>query len=173
RAAELLGFIVDQEKTTEDAAAKGPEKFQTKFAGHIGSCPSFAVRSIEKKRTTSRPPAPFITSTLQQGASSRLGFGAQRAMRTAQSLYEAGHITYMRTDSTNLSADALNMARSYIQKTFGDRYLPEKPNFYSSSNKSAQEAHEAIRPTDASFNPEAAHAKLGADESKLYALIWR
>src|SRR5439155_26739449 len=67
---------------------------------------------------------------------------------------------------------ALNMARAYIQKTFGDRYLPEKPNFYSSSNKSAQEAHEAIRPTDASFSPAEAHAKLGSDESKLYQLIW-
>jgi DNA topoisomerase-1 len=171
-AAELLGFIVDSEETTEDAEAKGPEKFPTKFAGHLDSCPPFAVRSIEKKRTTSRPPAPFITSTLQQGASSRLGFGAQRAMRIAQGLYEAGHITYMRTDSTNLSAEALSMARSYIQKEFGPKYLPEKPNFFSSSNKSAQEAHEAIRPTDAGFNPAAAHAKLSTDESKLYTLIW-
>ena len=131
------------------------------------------MRSIEKKRTTSKAPAPFITSTLQQAASSRLSFGAKRTMTIAQHLYESGHITYMRTDSTNLSAEALTMARSYIGKTFGDRYLPEKPNFYSSSNKSAQEAHEAIRPTDASFNPDAAHSKLGADESKLYALIWR
>jgi DNA topoisomerase-1 len=172
RAAELLGFIVDSEQTTEDAEAKGPEKHPTKFLGHLGHCPQFGVRSIEKKRTTSRPPAPFITSTLQQGASSRLGFGAQRAMRIAQTLYEAGHITYMRTDSTHLSAEALAMARSYIQSAFGDRYLPEKPNFYSSSNKSAQEAHEAIRPTDANFNPSAAHARLSTDEHKLYQLIW-
>jgi DNA topoisomerase-1 len=172
RAAELLGFILDKDATTEDAQAKGPERFQTKFTGHIASCPQFSVRSIEKKRTTSRPPAPFITSTLQQGASSRLGMGAQRTMRIAQTLYEAGYITYMRTDSTNLSGEALNMARTYIKGAFGDRYVPEKPNFYSSSNKSAQEAHEAIRPTDANFTPQQAHAKLAGDEYKLYQLIW-
>src|SRR5437763_4087498 len=172
RAAEALGFVVDQENTTEDPDGKGPARFLTKYAGRLGNCPGFTIRSIEKKRTTSRPPAPFITSTLQQGASSRLGMGAQRAMRLAQGLYEAGHITYMRTDSTNLSGDALTMVRGYIDKEFGKKYLPEKPNFYSSSNKSAQEAHEAIRPTDASFTPKAAHAKLGADEFKLYQLIW-
>jgi DNA topoisomerase-1 len=172
RAAELLGFILDNETTTEEPSAKGPEKFQTRFAGHLGSCPQFEVRTIDKKRTTSRPPAPFITSTLQQGASSRLGFGAKRTMQSAQRLYEAGHITYMRTDSTALSAEALTMARSYIQGAFGDRYLPEKPNFYSSSNKSAQEAHEAIRPTDANFTPADAHAKLAGDDYKLYQLIW-
>jgi len=172
RVAELLGLVIDKNETTEDAEGKGPAKYLTKIAGHIAKCPPFTVRSIEKKRTTSKPPAPFITSTLQQGASSRLGLGAQRTMRLAQNLYEAGHITYMRTDSTNLSGDALNMVRSYISKEFGDKYLPEKPNFYSSSNKSAQEAHEAIRPTDASLDPQEAHSKLGADESKLYQLIW-
>jgi DNA topoisomerase-1 len=173
KAAELLGFLVDKEDSAEDAEAKGPARNLTSYAGHLANCPPFVVKSIEKKRTTSKAPAPFITSTLQQGASSRLSFAAKRTMTVAQHLYESGHITYMRTDSTNLSAEALNMARSYIGKTFGDKYLPEKPNFYSSSNKSAQDAHEAIRPTDASFNPEAAHAKLGADESKLYALIWK
>src|SRR6202042_3110015 len=96
----------------------------------------------------------------------------KQTMQMAQHLYEAGHITYMRTDSTNLSGDALNMVRSYIGKEFGPKYLPEKPNFYSSSNKSAQEAHEAIRPTDAALSPHEAHSKLGADESKLYQLIW-
>ena len=172
KAAELLGFIIDKENSTEDAEAKGPEKHLTKYLGHLATCPSFAVRSIEKKRTTSRPPAPFITSTLQQGASSRLGYGAQRTMRVAQTLYEAGHITYMRTDSTHLSAEALTMARSYIKGTFGDKYLPDKPNFFSSSNKAAQEAHEAIRPTDTNFTPALAHAKLSADDHKLYQLIW-
>jgi DNA topoisomerase-1 len=171
-AAELLGFVVDKEDTTEDAEAKGPEKLQTRYLGHLGSCPSFTVRAIEKKRTSSRPPAPFITSTLQQGASSRLGYGAQRTMRIAQSLYESGYITYMRTDSTHLSADALTMARGYIKSTFGDKYLPEKPNFFSSSNKTAQEAHEAVRPTDANFTPANAHAKLSPDDYKLYQLIW-
>jgi DNA topoisomerase-1 len=172
RAAELLGFIVDRDETNEDPDAKGPAKHLTRLFGHLGTCPQFAVRSIEKKRTTSRPPAPFITSTLQQGASSRLGFGAQRTMRLAQTLYETGAITYMRTDSTNLSGEALTMARSYIKSTFGDRYVPEKPNFYASSNKSAQEAHEAIRPTDVNLTPTAAKEKLGTDEAKLYQLIW-
>ncbi len=172
RAAELLGLIVDKDETTEDAEGKGPAKNLTKISGHIASCPPFTVRSIEKKRTTSKPPAPFITSTLQQAASSRLSFGAQRTMRIAQSLYEAGHITYMRTDSTNLSADALKMVRTYINDEFGQKYLPEKANVYASSNKSAQEAHEAIRPTDVALNPRDAHAKLGADEYKLYQLIW-
>src|SRR3954451_1721301 len=172
RAAELLGFAVDKVDTVEDADAKGPAQHLTTISGHLAKCPAFAVRSIEKKRTTSRPPAPYITSTLQQGAASRLGFSADRAMRLAQTLYEAGYITYMRTDSTHLSADALTMVRSFIQSEFGEKYLPEKPNFYTSSNKSAQEAHEAIRPTDANFTPQDAHAKLSGDEYKLYQLIW-
>jgi DNA topoisomerase-1 len=172
RIAELLGFITDKVNTTEDPEGKGPAKYLTTMTGHLAKCPPFTIRSIEKKRSNSRPPAPFITSTLQQGASSRLGMGAQRTMRIAQTLYESGYITYMRTDSTNLSDEALNMARSYVQKAFGDKYVPEKPNFYSSSNKSAQEAHEAIRPTDASFSPQVAHAKLGQDEYKVYQLIW-
>ena len=94
-------------------------------------------------------------------------------MKLAQTLYEGGLITYMRTDSTNLSAEALNMARAYISTEFGSKYLPAKPNFYSSSNKSAQEAHEAIRPTDAKLTPADARAKLGHDEARLYELIWR
>src|SRR6476659_2145780 len=172
KAAELLGFLADKENNTEDTDAKGPAKNLTTYTGHLGKCPAFAVRSIETKRTSSKPKAPFITSTLQQDASSRLSFGAKRTMTTAQHLYESGHITYMRTDSTNLSAEALNMARSYIAKEFGDKYLPAKPNFYASSNKSAQEAHEAIRPTDASFTPTDAHATLSPDEYKLYQLVW-
>jgi len=172
RIAEALGFVVADEQNTNDPQGKGPAANLTKFVGKIQNPPKFIVQSIEKKRVTSKPSAPFITSTLQQGASSRLSFGAQRTMRIAQSLYEAGHITYMRTDSTNLSAEALNMARTYITKNFGDRYVPDKANIYSSSNKSAQEAHEAIRPTDLSLTPDAAHEKLGPDDSRLYQLIW-
>ena len=172
RAAELLGFTVDRDETTEDAEAKGPARSLTHLEGHLANCPRFTVRAIERKRTTSKPSAPFITSTLQQSASSRLSFGAQRTMRLAQTLYESGHITYMRTDSTHLSAEALTMARDYIKQAFGDRYLPDKPNTYASSNKSAEEAHEAIRPTDVTLAPAAAKAKLGADEWKLYQLIW-
>jgi DNA topoisomerase-1 len=172
KAAELLGFVLDKDQTTEDKEAKGPAQKVTRFFGHLGSCPKFTVRSIEKKRTTSRPPAPFITSTLQQGAASRLHMSAKRAMQVAQGLYEAGHITYMRTDSTHLSADAIGIARSFIKKEFGDRYVPDKANVYASSNKSAQEAHEAIRPTDVTFTPELARAKLGNDDAKLYQLVW-
>jgi DNA topoisomerase-1 len=131
------------------------------------------VRTIEKKRTTSKPPAPFITSTLPAGGVIALElWRAEDRCVPAQTLYEGGYITYMRTDSTNLSQEAVSMARSYVGKEFGAKYVPEKPNFYSSSNKSAQEAHEAIRPTDAAFTPKDAHAKLGTDESKLYQLIW-
>ena len=172
RAAELLGFVVDRDRVTEDPDARGPARNLVKLEGHVADCPRFVIRSIEKKRTTSKPPAPFITSTLQQAASSRLSYGAQRTMRLAQTLYESGHITYMRTDSTNLSPEAVQMARDFIGREFGQRYLPPQPNTYASSNKSAQEAHEAIRPTDVAYAPAEAKAKLGADEWKLYQLIW-
>lgn len=172
-AAEALGYVVSKEEIGNDPNAKGPAQHPSQLVGSLGNAqPKFVVESVEKKRTTSRPPGPFITSTLQQGAASRLGMGAQRTMRIAQTLYEQGYITYMRTDSTHLSGEALSMVRGYIPKEFGPRYLPEKPNFYSSSNKGAQEAHEAIRPTDVTFNPSAAKAKLGADEFRLYQLIW-
>jgi DNA topoisomerase-1 len=171
RVAELLGFKLEKEEVTADPEAKGPAAEQVRFIGQLADAPKFAVKSIEKKRGTSKPPAPFITSTLQQAASSRLSFGAQRTMRLAQTLYESGHITYMRTDSTNLSADAITMARDFVRQTYGEKYVPEKANVYASS-KSAQEAHEAIRPTDAAFTPKEAHAKLGGDEYKVYQLIW-
>jgi len=169
---EALGFVVDREIVTEDPEGKGPARNVVRIKGHTAVYPPSSVQKIEKKRTSSRPPAPFITSTLQQAASSRLGFAAARTMRIAQTLYESGYITYMRTDSTNLSGESLQMVRSYIEQTFGNQYLPEKPNFYASSNKSAQEAHEAIRPTDVAFTPEQARNKLAADEFKLYQLIW-
>jgi DNA topoisomerase-1 len=171
-AAELLGFAISEVKTVEDATAKGSARNVTTLIGRMDKCPAFTVRSTETNPRFDNPLPPLITSTLQQTASSHLGFGADRTMRLAQTLYESGHITYMRTDSTNLSADAIGMVRTYIPKEYGAKYLPEKAKFYSSSNKSAQEAHEAIRPTEVSFNPQAAHAKLGSDEGKLYTLIW-
>ena len=170
--AQAVGLVITQEQTTEDPEGKGPAKHLVTIAGRLGQLPQYVVKSVERKRSTSRPPAPFITSTLQQSASSRLAMGAQRTMRLAQTLYESGHITYMRTDSTNLSGDALGMVRNYISKTFGPDYLPAKPNFYASPNKSAQEAHEAIRPTDTAFSPQVAAGKLSTDELKLYTLIW-
>jgi DNA topoisomerase-1 len=129
------------------------------------------VSNREDKPSKSMPSAPFITSTLQQAASNKLGYGVKRTMGLAQRLYEAGHITYMRTDSTNLSQDAIAMARDYIKKSFGQQYLPEKPRVYG-SKQNAQEAHEAIRPTNVS--KEAAFlTDMDADAKKLYELIWR
>ncbi|TRX74862.1 type I DNA topoisomerase [Pseudomonas mangiferae] len=132
---------------------------------------SYSVVKREDKPTSSRPSAPFITSTLQQAASNRLGFGVKKTMMMAQRLYEAGYITYMRTDSTNLSADALAMARSFIEDEFGKQYLPAKANVYS-SKEGAQEAHEAIRPSDVNLRP-AQLSGMERDAERLYELIWR
>jgi len=131
----------------------------------------YLVESRESKPTSSRPSAPFITSTLQQAASTRLGFGVKKTMMMAQRLYEAGYITYMRTDSTNLSQEALDSCRAYIEDNFGNKYLPESPNRYG-SKEGAQEAHEAIRPSSVKVN--AAHlGDMERDAQRLYELIWR
>lgn len=132
---------------------------------------TYKVAKREDKPTRTRPNAPFITSTLQQAASTRLGFSVKKTMTLAQRLYEAGHITYMRTDSTNLSQDAINMVRGFIEDEFGKKYLPEKPNFYS-SKEGAQEAHEAIRPSDVNAKP-GDISGLERDAERLYELIWR
>ncbi len=131
----------------------------------------YQVTNIEEKPTKSNPTAPFITSTLQQAASTRLGFGVKKTMMLAQRLYEAGYITYMRTDSTNLSQDALNMVRDYIGKNYGDKYLPKSPNVYT-SKKNSQEAHEAIRPSDVNISATSL-SDVDVDAVKLYQLIWR
>ncbi|PJG85850.1 type I DNA topoisomerase [Conservatibacter flavescens] len=153
------------------------KKFDPKNAEQAQSAVDFLqvsdyiVTDLETKPTSSRPRAPFITSTLQQTASTRLGFGVKKTMMLAQRLYEAGYITYMRTDSTNLSQDALVMARGYIDKHFGGAYLPEKPNFYSSKDN-AQEAHEAIRPSDVNVLADNLSG-MDKDAVRLYDLIWR
>lgn len=131
----------------------------------------YIVTEVETKPTQSRAKAPFITSTLQQTASTRLGFGVKKTMLLAQRLYEAGYITYMRTDSTNLSQDALTMARAYISDNFSAAYLPEKPNYYS-SKENAQEAHEAIRPSDIQLKADDLQG-MEKDAIRLYDLIWR
>ena len=144
---------------------------QTQAAVALLQKARFEVVDREDKPTSSKPGAPFITSTLQQAASTRLGFGVKKTMMMAQRLYEAGHITYMRTDSTNLSQDAIAMARGYIDENFGARYLPSSANTYASKENS-QEAHEAIRPSD--VNVQAEKLKdMEADAQKLYQLIWR
>lgn len=160
-----------------DVTAFKGKKFAPKNAEQAQSAVDFLTKSefivsdLETKPTTSRPRPPFITSTLQQAASTRLGFSVKKTMMLAQRLYEAGYITYMRTDSTNLSQDALGMVRGYIEQHFGGNYLPAKPNFYS-SKENAQEAHEAIRPSD--VNVFAAHLSgMEKDAERLYDLIWR
>ncbi|MFK7871691.1 MAG: type I DNA topoisomerase [Oligoflexales bacterium] len=129
------------------------------------------VLKVEKSPARSKPSAPFITSTLQQAASTRLGYGVKKTMVLAQQLYEAGFISYMRTDSTNLSADAVTACREFIQTKFGGKYLPDAPLSYS-SKKSAQEAHEAIRPTDLLKQPHDM-TSLDKDARQLYEIIWR
>jgi DNA topoisomerase-1 len=142
---------------------------------------AYKVATIEKKQVRRNPYPPFITSTLQQEASRKLRFGATKTMRTAQKLYEGadiggetvGLITYMRTDGVTLSNDAITAARKLIKNKFGDNYLPEAPRTYKSKVKNAQEAHEAIRPTDIFRTPESVAAHLSEEEAKLYELIWK
>ncbi len=132
---------------------------------------AYKIVNREDKPTQSKPSAPFITSTLQQAASTRLGFSVKKTMMLAQRLYEAGFITYMRTDSTNLSADAVAACRDFISKNYGEKYLPNKPNVYS-SKEGAQEAHEAIRPSDVQLHPNKISG-VERDAERLYGLIWQ
>jgi DNA topoisomerase I len=143
---------------------------------------AYEIGKIKKGTRKKSPAAPFITSTLQQEASRKLGFTAKRTMTLAQQLYEGidigssgtvGLITYMRTDSTNISVEAQKEARAFIQKQYGDDYLPEKPPVYRTRVKGAQEAHEAIRPTSVNRRPEELKAFLGRDQYRLYQLIWK
>lgn len=139
---------------------------------------TYKIREIESRQRKTNPQPPFMTSTLQQTASSNLSFSPRKTMMIAQSLYEGvntpngGAITYMRTDSLNLSKEAVFKARDLIKKDFGDKYLPKKANIYTTKTKGAQEAHEAIRPTDLSFTPQMANQTLPKDEAKLYELIY-
>lgn len=142
---------------------------------------TFGIKSVEKKQVKRNPTAPFITSTLQQEASRKLGFSARKTMQLAQKLYEGinldgetkGLITYMRTDSVILSVDALSAIRDLINTKYGAKYLPSAPRTYKSSAKNAQEAHEAIRPTDMSLDPKSIVTYLEADLLKLYTLVWQ
>lgn len=131
----------------------------------------YRVKKREDRPTSSKARPPLITSTLQQAASTRLGFGVKKTMMMAQRLYEAGYITYMRTDSTHLSKDSIEQCRGYIEKQFGKEYLPEKPAFYSSKD-GAQEAHEAIRPSDVRVRAEQLQ-NMENDAVRLYRLIWQ
>ncbi|MCX2563796.1 type I DNA topoisomerase [Acetobacter thailandicus] len=142
---------------------------------------TLSVHAIERRKTRRNPQPPFTTSTLQQEASRKLGMGAQATMRTAQQLYEGidlggetvGLITYMRTDGVQMAAEAINAIRQHISKDIGADYLPEQPRHYASKAKNAQEAHEAVRPTNVSLSPATVAPHLTSDQRRLYELIWK
>jgi DNA topoisomerase-1 len=131
-----------------------------------------SVKSVEAKPAARNPSPPFMTSTLQQEASRKFGMGARQAMSTAQRLYEAGYITYMRTDGIDMAPEAVTAARTTISSLYGKQYVPEKPRVYKNKAKNAQEAHECIRPTDMDVTPDSL-SRLEADQRKLYDLIWK
>jgi len=180
-AIRAIGFNLLEKIETENPKAKGPAQHIIRLKGSVAAGPQWHVKSIQTKRAKSRPFAPFITSTLQQTAANQLGFPAYMTMRTAQELYEGvqidtmgsvGLITYMRTDSTHLAPEAVDAARAYIASSFGSEYLPPRANVFASSNKKAQEAHEAIRPTDVTLSPEQLRSSLTDRQYRLYKIIW-
>jgi DNA topoisomerase I len=164
------------------AARIGNEEHATSVLSDVANLP-FVITELKRRQRLKNPPPPFTTSTLQQEAAKRLGFTAQRTMRTAQQLYEGvdvggsegsvGLITYMRTDSTRVAGSAAGEARDLVRANFGDRYLPDSPRLWGGKQqKSAQDAHEAIRPTSALRRPDALRQKLDRDQLRLYELIW-
>ena len=204
REREIMAFTPQEYWTIEAQMEKEatPPQFRAKLAGWIGKkdkieitneidaqrvsadlrSSTYTVASVQNKTQSRRPAAPFITSTLQQEASRRLGWSAKRTMVVAQQLYEGlklgpegevGLITYMRTDSTNVAGSALAEARDYIAERYGGDFVPEKPRFYTRKVKGAQEAHEAIRPTSVRREPDAIQQVLENDQYRLYNLIWQ
>ncbi|MGH8458037.1 MAG: type I DNA topoisomerase, partial [Nevskiales bacterium] len=174
---ELHGEKVEQFTVT--SARQAHEVEQALRAAAQGKV---TVSSVEKKQRSRNPSPPFTTSTLQQEASRKLGFGASRTMKTAQQLYEGvaiqgedsvGLITYMRTDSVSLAGEALAELREVIKQRFGEKALPPQPRQYKTKSKNAQEAHEAVRPTSAARDPQSVHKYLTPDQARLYELIWK
>ncbi len=173
RLAKLGGRKLDRFDLPDEAAATA--------AVRAIEAATFRVGSVEKKQVSRNPSPPFSTSTLQQEASRKLGFSADRTMRTAQRLFEGvnlngeqvGLITYMRTDSVALSGEAIGQCRRWIEKRFSGRHLPEKPRVFKTKTKNAQEAHEAIRPTDVFRTPQEIGRFLDDDQRRLYELIWK
>lgn len=163
--------VVMEVKRFADKEFRPSSKEQTDEALAFLQTADYVVDERTDKPTSSKPGAPFITSTLQQAASTRLGFSVKKTMTLAQRLYEAGYITYMRTDSTNLSNEAVSSCRDFISGNFGGKYLPDQPNRYG-SKQNAQDAHEAIRPSDVSLDS-AQISGVDRDAQRLYELIWR
>lgn len=196
RESEVEAFIPEEYWTLDVTLTKGKKTFSAQLVQFAGAKPQFSrkknveeviekligkecrVGSVKEVFKTLRPRPPFTTSTLQQTAANRLGFTSRKTMQIAQQLYEGigigsnrvGLITYMRTDSTRLSAQAIGEARDYIGKNYPGE-LPEKPNYYAAS-KNAQDAHEAIRPTYCTYTPEYVKAHLTRDQQRLYSIIW-
>ncbi len=168
KSADMAKFEVKQHK---GEAFKPVNQEQAEAAVGELQNKTFVVADINERPTSTKPTAPYITSTLQQAASTRLGFGVKKTMMLAQRLYEAGYITYMRTDSTNLSKDAVADCRAFIKKEHGEKYLPSAPISYS-SKEGAQDAHEAIRPSDINVKPTQL-SNVDRDAERLYTLIWR
>ncbi len=181
---KALGLAVREVRRQEDPKGKGPARNLVTVVGQLGGqgpVPKFTVRDISQRESRSRPPGPFTTAALQQAASVQLRFGASRTMRIAQQLYEGvdvpgegsvGLITYMRTDSLNLSNEAVGQIRGMIGQQFGQAYLPDSPNRFASGER-AQEAHEAIRPSDVRRTPRDLMRALSDEQYKLYDLIWK
>ncbi len=179
---KAAGLAIEDVSRTKDPKCKGPAENLVVVRGVVSdSAPAFVVGKLLNRESHSRPPAPLITATMQQAASIQLRFSASRTMRVAQQLYEGvkipgegsvGLITYMRTDSRNLAKVAVEQVRGLLGQWFGPQYVPEKPNFYASGER-AQEAHEAIRPTDAGRRPEDLRETLTNEQYKLYELIWK
>ena len=157
---KLEKFDINTKEKAEDAKAKIEAQ-------------DFKISKIERKKANRYPAPPFTTSTLQQEAARKLRFPAKKTMQVAQHLYEAGYITYMRTDAVNLSVEAISACREAILKYFGEKYLPKSAKEYKTKSKNAQEAHEAIRPADVMNTPKKMEEKLDSDAYKLYELIWK
>lgn len=169
------------EKVEQFTVASEQQAADVRAAIDAAAGSKVSVTAIERKQRRRNPAPPFTTSTLQQEAARKLGFGAQRTMRLAQQLYEGvdfgegavGLITYMRTDSLNLANEAVQEIRQVIVANYGQESLPEAPRVYKTKSKNAQEAHEAIRPTSAAITPERVEGKIDADQFKLYSLVWK
>jgi len=199
REAEIRAFVAREYWTVAAHLEKDGQAFEAelhKLGGHKPEIPNeaeagaiveavrgqpFVVTDVKRKDRRKRPPAPFTTSTLQQEAAKRLGYSSKRTMQIAQGLYEGvevgdegavGLITYMRTDSTRVAATAVEAARSWISANYPKPYLPDTPNYYGGGNAQAQDAHEAVRPTDVERTPELMKRWLKADQFKLYSLVW-
>jgi DNA topoisomerase-1 len=176
RLTQYRGEKVEQFTVTNAAQAEEVRRALTQAAAG-----QLTVAGVDRKQRKRNPAPPFTTSTLQQEAARKLGYGAQRTMRLAQRLYEGldfgegpvGLITYMRTDSVNLAVEAVREIRSTIAKIYGQEALPDAPRTYRTKSKNAQEAHEAVRPTSAARTPEQLAGRIDGDELKLYTLIWR